>query len=272
MIACQTINLLVLQLSIVILSISSFKNSLYNTMITNKRLRYYNPLFSCTRSLAMVTQYDKQKIAIIGGGFGGLYTALQIDSMKDPDIDITLFDPKDKFVFLPLLYELAVGTASVTEVSPLYEDLLEGSNIKFVKSNVTDIDIKGRKVHYSTSDTTSEQSNAYEFDQCIIAAGTQPRSNLIVGAYEYAIPFYRVTDAYKLQNELRALVDQYNRSTTSQDLAITIIGAGYSGVEVATNVAQYLSTAGVKASIRLVDRNSNVMHTSAEHNRITAEK
>ena len=268
MIACRIINLLGLFLSIVIISISTFKNSLSNTMITNKRFRYYNPLFSCTRSLAMVTQYDKQKIAIIGGGFGGLYTALQIDSMKDPDIEITLFDPKDKFVFLPLLYELAVGTASVTEVSPLYEDLLEGSNIKFVKSNVTDIDVKGRKVHYSTSD----HSDAYEFDQCIIAAGTQPRSNLIVGAYEYAIPFYRVTDAYKLQNELRALVDQHNRSTNTQDLAITIIGAGYSGVEVATNVAQYLSTAGVKASIRLVDRNSNVMHTSAEHNRITAEK
>lgn len=56
---------------------------------------------------------------VAGGGFGGLYSALRLAELAregqppsaGPAVDITLVDRSDRFVFLPLLYELAVGDA-----------------------------------------------------------------------------------------------------------------------------------------------------------------
>ena len=62
---------------------------------------------------------DKPKVVIAGGGFGGLYSALRLAELAregqpahaGPAVDITLVDRSERFVFLPLLYELAVGEA-----------------------------------------------------------------------------------------------------------------------------------------------------------------
>ena len=49
------------------------------------------------------------KICILGGGFGGLYTALRLSQLpweSTPKPEIILVDQSDRFVFSPLLYEL----------------------------------------------------------------------------------------------------------------------------------------------------------------------
>ena len=75
-------------------------------------------------------QISKQRIVVVGGGFGGLYTALQLSKQfREEEAEVILIDPKDRFVFLPLLYELAVGTASSVEVAPTYASLLNNSKV-----------------------------------------------------------------------------------------------------------------------------------------------
>lgn len=62
-----------------------------------------------------------QRIGILGGGFGGLYTALRLSQLPwegTPPI-ITLVDHRDRFLFLPLLYELVTGELQTWEVAPL---------------------------------------------------------------------------------------------------------------------------------------------------------
>lgn len=57
---------------------------------------------------------------------GGLYTALELEKLSAENgykADITLIDKKEKFVFLPLLYELATGAASIPEVGKLFQHL-----------------------------------------------------------------------------------------------------------------------------------------------------
>jgi heterodisulfide reductase subunit A-like polyferredoxin len=82
-----------------------------------------------------------KSVVIIGGGFGGLYTALKLNELlttklKEKEVCITLVDPKDKFIFLPLLYEFCIENAAIKEVGPTYQRLLENLNINFVQDAV----------------------------------------------------------------------------------------------------------------------------------------
>lgn len=83
------------------------------------------------------------KVAILGGGFGGLYTALNLAKLsKLPErnfgkIEITLIDTNDRFVFLPLLYELVTGELKDWEVAPVFTDLLAGTGIRFLQGQVS---------------------------------------------------------------------------------------------------------------------------------------
>ena len=57
-------------------------------------------------------------VCIVGGGFGGLYSALTLSSLAgNQPLKITLVDPTERFVFLPLLYELAVGETALWEAA-----------------------------------------------------------------------------------------------------------------------------------------------------------
>ena len=213
-------------------------------------------------------------IVIIGGGFGGLYSALKLDrQLRDdekrgkgsPSCSITLIDPKDKFVFLPLLYELAVGSASVVEVAPRYKDLLRDTKIRFVQGSAQDVDVASRSVSVRLAD--SEANAPLEFlpyDKMVIACGAQPNLSIIPGAKEHALPFCSIEHAYSLNQRLRALMDS-NRAT----IRVCVIGGGYSGVEVSSTLAEYL---GSRGSVSIVDRNEGIMVSSPAHNRRESEK
>jgi hypothetical protein len=69
-------------------------------------------------------------VCIVGGGFGGLYTALKLSGLgwgDGPAPRVTLIDRSERFVFLPMLYEVTTGSASCWEVAPRFEELLAGS-------------------------------------------------------------------------------------------------------------------------------------------------
>ena len=62
-----------------------------------------------------------KRICILGGGFGGLYTALRLNSLPwsplEP-VEIVLIDQRDRFLFAPLLYELVTGELATWEIAP----------------------------------------------------------------------------------------------------------------------------------------------------------
>ena len=153
-----------------------------------------------------------------------------------------------------------MGTANVLEVAPQYNELLKDTNVKFIQGSVSKIDVNNKLVSLESNE---EQ---IEFDELVISVGARPRIDIIPGAKEFAIPFYNVDDAYTLSKYLRVFKTKKNDSY----VRIAVIGGGYSGVEVATSVAQSLGKENVIISI--IDRNTDIMHTSPSHNRITALK
>jgi NADH dehydrogenase len=150
-------------------------------------------------NIKMQYESDNPKIVIVGGGFGGLYTALGISKRIDSNVDVYLVDPKERFVFSPLLYELAVGSASAFEVSSKYSDLLRNTKVKFIKGFVKDIKFTDKICEISENGIYKE----IKFDQVVISVGIQPRLDLIPGSKENSLPFYRLEDAIALKSKLK---------------------------------------------------------------------
>ena len=233
-------------------------------------------------------------IVILGGGFGGLNTALTLDSLpwpKQSKPNIILVDNKERFVFLPLLYELCVGDADLEEVAPTFKSLLQkNSNIQFMQRNVQGIDIDNNKVYLtktpssvvttSTSTSTSTSSDCINvpYNSLILATGSSIDLSSINGATKYALPFYTLNDCYQLRKEL-SLIDLYiqqliinnqdqisnnNNNNKSNSISIVIVGGGYSGVELALNLKQRLTSNDYMSSSTSLDIHITILHRGQE--------
>ncbi|BCX06677.1 MAG: hypothetical protein KatS3mg066_0536 [Fischerella sp.] len=92
----------------------------------------------------------KTRICILGGGFGGLYTALRLSQLpweSLPKPEIVLVDQSDRFVFSPLLYELLTGELQTWEIAPPFEELLTDTGVRFYQAAVSGIDTQQRRVY-----------------------------------------------------------------------------------------------------------------------------
>ncbi|MGL5875004.1 MAG: NAD(P)/FAD-dependent oxidoreductase [Xenococcaceae cyanobacterium] len=200
------------------------------------------------------------RICILGGGFGGLYTALRLSQLpweNSQSPEIVLIDKNDRFLFSPLLYELITGEMQTWEIAPPFEELLADTGILFERASVTKIDIESKLIQL---DNTSELT----YDKLVISMGGKTPLDIVPGARSHAIPFRTLNDAYRLGEKLRLLEQQ-----KKDYIRIAVIGGGYSGVELACKLADRL---GEKGRIRLIEKSDSILASSPEFNRETAKK
>ncbi|MGB3769221.1 MAG: NAD(P)/FAD-dependent oxidoreductase [Phormidesmis sp.] len=205
-----------------------------------------------------------QSICILGGGFGGLYTALALSKLnwEDGQPDIVLVDQRDRFVFAPLLYELVTGELQTWEIAPPYEELLANTGVRFHQSGVEQIDLGEKQV--SLTDGTQ-----LSYDRLVLALGGETPMDMAPGVSEYAIPFRSLEDAYRLKDKLRQVEER-----NPEKVRVAIVGGGYSGVEIACKVAERLGAGKAssdRAKIRIVERASEILQTSPEFNQKAAK-
>jgi demethylphylloquinone reductase len=200
------------------------------------------------------------RICILGGGFGGLYTALRLNQLAwEPGQkpEITLIDRQTNFVFTPLLYELVTGEMQGWEIAPPFAELLKGTDIRFVQGSIKHVD-KERKA------VTLGDETELVYDRLVLALGCETPSESVVGVAEHAIGFRSLEDAYKLDAKLRLL-----EISSTERIRIAIVGAGYTGVEVACKLADRLKERG---RIRLIQSRDSILPNAPEFNRNAALK
>jgi demethylphylloquinone reductase len=200
------------------------------------------------------------RICILGGGFGGLYTALRLNQLAwEPGQkpEITLIDRQPNFVFTPLLYELITGEMQGWEIAPPFAELLKGTDIRFVQGSAQQIDKELKSVKL-------EDQTQIGYDRLVLALGCETPSESVPGAIEHAIGFRSLEDAYKLDAKLRVL-----ETSTTEKIRIAIVGAGYTGVEAACKLADRLKDRG---RIRLIQSRDKILPNAPEFNRNAALK
>src|SRR5688500_14527302 len=99
------------------------------------------------------------RIVIVGGGFGGLFTALELAG----SLDVTLVTDSDHFVFTPMLYEYFSGEVEAWHIGPRYDELLD-NNVNLVKSQATTVDLHAQTV-------MTDQGEPLHYDVMVLAVG-----------------------------------------------------------------------------------------------------
>jgi NADH:ubiquinone reductase (non-electrogenic) len=213
-------------------------------------------------------------IVILGGGFGGLFTALHLRDIQS-SYPIILIDQSWQFVFKPLLYELLTSEVKLELICPRYDELLHNSGITFVYGAVEAIDLDQQQVKL-------ESGLKYSYSHLVLALGSTSGYFDIPGAKENTLSFRTAYDVFSLGKYLR---NRLQLATQTEDveerralLTVAIVGAGSSGVELAATLADllpiwYLSLGGDRQEIRIVilDRGSEILKQSTERLRETAQ-
>ena len=218
------------------------------------------------RSLAVVRQpitpmtQQPARICILGGGFGGLYTALRLSQLPWEKLErpeIVLVDQSDRFLFSPLLYELLTGELQTWEIAPPFAEILAGTGVRFYQGVVAGIDIDERRVQL-------QDGPEIPYERLVLALGGETPLDIVPGAISYAFPFRSITDAYRLEERLRVLEE-----SDADKIRVAIVGGGYSGVELACKLADRL---GERGRFRLIELSDQILRTSPEFNRTAANK
>src|SRR6266850_3874892 len=179
---------------------------------------------------------SEPRILILGGGFGGLFTALDLSGVGS----VTLVSDEDHFLFTPMLYEYLSGEVEEWHIAPQFSELLD-EGVNFVKGSITAIDLGARSVSLTT------QSKSLEYDILVLALGGVTNYAGVNGAEQFSIPFRKISHADKLRARMVEALDQIPPDMAPQDvrraLTFAVVGAGASGAELSTKMADLLRDA-----------------------------
>jgi len=176
------------------------------------------------------------KILIVGGGFGGLFSALDLAAIGE----VTLISDEDHFLFKPMLYEYLSGEVEAWHIAPNYDELLD-QRVKFIRGQVTNIDLESRKA------TVAERADPLNYDVLVLAIGGVTNYAGVEGAERFSLPFRALADANRLRRRMTKALDHVPPTSAPQDtrgaLTFAVVGGGASGVELATKMADLLRDA-----------------------------
>ena len=176
------------------------------------------------------SQAPKTRILILGGGFGGLYTARHLETLCKHrlDVEIVLLSRDNFLLMTPLLFEVCSGTLDLRHCAFPIRSFLRTT--QFGEAMVKEIDLERRVVHVATRGGSSQLT----YDQLVLALGAMTNQNMIPGS-EHAFTFKTLADALILRNHV---IECFERADEEQDLErkrkllrFVIIGGGLVGVE-----------------------------------------
>src|SRR6516164_6002900 len=87
-----------------------------------------------------------KRILILGGGFAGVYAAMHLDKTiaRDPDVEVTLVNHENFFLFTPMLHEVAACDLDITHIVNPIRKLLR--HVQFFEGDVEAVDLEARQV------------------------------------------------------------------------------------------------------------------------------
>ena len=206
------------------------------------------------------------RICVVGGGFGGLYTAIKLEQLMWPKGSkprVTLVDQNTRFSFKPLLYDVLTDSATEDEVAPTYSSVLAPYSVRYVQGRVTGV-INSEDMEKAV---VLQDGGRIPYDWLVMALGSRTNNFGVPGVDEYALQFSTYDDAVRLKNELEKFgMEEGNKNKFPE---VCIVGGGYAGVELAASLVDRLAG---KCKVRLVTSGDDIMEHAPEGQREAARE
>lgn len=191
---------------------------------------------------------SKHHVVIIGGGFGGLYAAKTL-AKSSKSMKVTLIDKRNFHLFQPLLYQVATGGLSPSNISSPLRALLKGyKNIEVLMGQVIGLDPDRQTVQLINSEIS--------YDSLIVATGATPQYFGNEQWANQAPGLKTVEDALELRRRIFIAFEAAEKDTNLERrkawLTFVLVGGGSAGVELAGALAE-LAHSTLKEDFRNID-------------------
>jgi NADH dehydrogenase len=179
------------------------------------------------------TTSSTRRVLILGGGFGGVYAALELERVLRgrSDVEVTLVARDNYFLFTPMLHEVAASDLEMnTIVNPLRKLL---RRVKTFTGNIETIDLKKKCV--AVSHGFDSHVHELSYDHLVIALGSSTNFFGLPGLKDVALTIRTLNDAIELRNRLITHLEEANSECAADGrqplLTFVVAGAGFAGVE-----------------------------------------
>src|SRR5246500_2841572 len=182
---------------------------------------------------------NKTHIVILGGGFAGMETAENLETLfaADRSIAMTLISETNALLFTPMLAEVAGSSLEPSHISsPLRTSL---HRTQFIRGRVTQVDLEGRRVFVSlegrrAGEATSTGPRELNYDHLVLALGSVSNYLGMTNVQKLAFNFKSLIDAIRIRNHV---IEMFERADREPDAAVrlpmltfVIAGGGFGGV------------------------------------------
>ena len=180
---------------------------------------------------------DKKRIAILGGGYGGVLTAKKLAKKfkKNENVEITLIDKKPYHTLLTELHEVAAGRVAEESIRIDLKKIFAKRKVEVLLDEITDLDFE--------NNILKSKNSTYEYDYLVIGAGSKPTYFGIKGAEEYCHKLWSYEDAVNLKEHIlhmfRKAVKEKNKDERQKLLTFIVVGGGFTGVEMMGELGEW---------------------------------
>jgi NADH:ubiquinone reductase (H+-translocating) len=183
------------------------------------------------------------RVVVVGAGFGGLAA---VRRLARAGTQTTLVDRNIYSTFAPLLYEVASAGLTSSDVAYPARSISARHGAAFRHGELAAIDPGARKIALA-------DGGALGYDYLILGTGVAAAYHGITGAAEYSLGLYTRRDAIVLRDQITAALERMTLAGPGTELAVTVIGGGATGVELAGSIAD-LRNIALATSFPEIDR------------------
>jgi NADH dehydrogenase len=180
----------------------------------------------------------EKKIVIVGAGYAGILAAKKLAKKfkKRNDVSITIIDKNPFHTMLTELHEVAANRVDEESIKISLKKVFAGRRVNVKMDTVTSIDYEKR--------TVVAENETYSYDYLVLAAGSKPTYYGVPGAEEFTFKLWSYEDAVVLKdhihNTFRIASCETNAEERKRLLTFYVVGAGFTGVEMIGELAEYV--------------------------------
>lgn len=180
----------------------------------------------------------EKRIVIIGAGYSGILTAKKLakKTKKMKDVKVTIIDKNPFHTMLTELHEVAANRVDEDSIKISLKKIFAGRKVDVKLDTVTNIDFETK--------TVIGENESYEYDYLVLSAGSKPTFYGVPGADEYSFKLWSYEDAVVLKDHIHNIFRKASCEPNEEErrklLSFYVVGAGFTGVEMIGELAEYV--------------------------------